>query len=144
MGVSRIVFGLVICSLLLHGCFEPPPPDNLYSYKNITVPADSIPDNCRLKEDCEMFSCLVSQCWCRQIPPEGGVIYRANRTVGDENIAKSVVADYLISNGTVMNVKKAVKLNEIFYNVFYEVPDGGEKVLTVAVDGTVMETICGV
>jgi len=141
---SKFIFGLVACCLLISGCFEPPRPDNLYSSKGVTVPADSIPDNCREKEDCAMFACLVSQCWCRQIPPEGGIVYRANRTIDDENDAKNVVANYLISVGTVMNIKKAVKLNEIFYNVFYEVPDGGEEVLTVAIDGTVMETICGV
>lgn len=140
-----IAFGF-FCLLFLFGCSSGPnPPDNLYAYKNVTVAKDLIPSACWEKVDCEMFSCMVSQCWCKSIPPEDGIVYRANLSVTTEEGAKSIVVNYLDSAFTSYDKSKmkAVKLNEVFYNVFYEV-DGSEKVLTVAVDGTVMETVCGV
>ena len=42
-------------------------------------------------------------------------------------------------------VKKAVKINNVFYNVFVdEHEEGNEVTYTVAVDGTIIKTICGV
>jgi hypothetical protein len=96
-------------------------------------------------EDCEMFSCMVSQCWCKD-SLTNGILSQSNAQVQSEEDAEAVVANYLTSNsiayesGTV----HAVNLNVIFYNVFYTNQSGNENMLTVAVDGTIMETECGV
>ncbi|MFH1785890.1 MAG: hypothetical protein ABH842_05670 [Candidatus Micrarchaeota archaeon] len=140
--MKNIYFLLAASFLVFFGCFGPNPPDNLYSYKGVTVAADSIPDQCQNKEDCEMFSCMVSQCWCKS----GGVFYLSNITVYDESGAENLVMNYLDSNSITYNQSsiRAVSLDSIFYNVFYDDLSNNEHVLTVAVDGTIMETVCGV
>ncbi len=41
-------------------------------------------------------------------------------------------------------ITKVVKLNTIFYNAFVEDEEGNETVYTVAIDGTILKTVCGV
>ena len=141
-----ISLGLFISLIFLFGCIiGPNPPDNLYYYKGINVPKDSIPDKCWDKVDCEMFDCMVDSCWCKEMFPEGGILYESKVSVLDENSAKSIVMQYLDSKSINYdkNSVKAVKLNALFYNVFYDV-DGSEDVLTISIDGVIMKTECGV
>lgn len=134
------VLGLII----LFGCLDGGQ-DKTYSYKGVDIPIEAIPDYCEGLEDCEMFACLVENCWCSEIPPQSGVIYLSSKNAIDEESAKAVLIEYL--NSASVNYEeetiRVVKLNEIFYNAFYDV-EGNEEVLTVGVDGTVMSTVCGV
>ncbi len=119
--------------------------DNLYPYKGITVSKDEIPQECEGLEDCDMFACMVSQCWCKETAPEGGIVFHSTNKANDEADAVSIAEEYLISENLDYDESSlgAVKLNGLFYNVFYEI-EGDEQVLTIAIDGTIMETVCGV
>ncbi|MDD2655313.1 MAG: hypothetical protein PHQ80_01455 [Candidatus ainarchaeum sp.] len=130
---------LVASSVFLYGCLDGPNPPTPYSYKGVELPPTAVPAECGGLEDCGMFACTVAQCWCREAPGSG-VVFHAGGQVMDEDDAADVAAQYL---GIAPESIRAVKLNALFYNVFYEV-GGDERTLTVAVDGTVMETECGV
>ena len=133
---------ILAVSLLLVGCIGYPPADNIYSYKGITIAKDSIPSNCEGLTGCEMFACMVSPCWCKQ-GPENGMVGSAGKQILSEKDAEAAIQAHLASKGIVPATVRAAKLNELFYNVFYEI-DGNEEVLTVEIDGTIMETVCGV
>lgn len=145
-----LVFGLV----MLVGCFDDNGgngvPDNLYAYKGVvTVAADAIPEDCIDLEDCEMFACLSLEtgvpCYCMDLPPSDGIMLVTNTIVHSEEEAKELVIDYLDEFGNIdynPDTVRAVELNVIFYNVFFEDMEGYEEVLTVGKDGTIMETMC--
>jgi len=136
--------------LLLFGCVsDNQGQDNLYNYKGVTIGRDNIPSKCWEKEDCAMFSCMVSQCWCMPAEvsgqPTDGIVGNAGKHITTEQDAKVAVATLLNSKNIQYNkILNVAKLNELFYNVFYEDELGNEQVLTVAVDGTMMVTACGV
>lgn len=137
-----LVFGLV----LLFGCLggDNQGQDNLYSYKDVTVAKDDIPETCEGLEDCAMFECMVDQCWCKPNILETDYLYKKDTTISSEEEAKALVKSFLDEKGFPYDsITNAVKLNGIFYNVFYEV-DGSELVLTVSADGAIFETVCGV
>jgi hypothetical protein len=72
-----------------------------------------------------------------------------NTELKTEDEAAEYVSNYLKEFGSEHKGIKAVKLNDLFYNVFvqyyneeYQFMD--EVVYTVAVDGTIISTQCGV
>lgn len=146
---SAHVFGILAIALmafLLFGCLdEGNGQNNKYTYKGITLSSDSVPEHCKNLEDCGMYECMVDQCWCSEIPPQSGVIYISSKKAADETDAEEVLVEYLNSAGIQYDADsiRAVKLNSIFYSTFYET-NGQEEMLTVAIDGTVMATMCGV
>ncbi|MFA5049450.1 MAG: hypothetical protein WC501_00420 [Candidatus Micrarchaeia archaeon] len=144
--MQRFFLILIFGFLLFNGCLiGPNPDDHKYSYKGIIIFKSAVPAECIGMEDCEMFSCMVENCWCKKTPPGGGIIFRSKKTINNTNDAIQIVSNYLNSNAIEYEQQTitAAKLNEVFYNVFYNV-DGNEQVLTIAIDGTIMETICGV
>jgi hypothetical protein len=66
--------------------------------------------------------------------------------VEDNAGAIAVVKKYLQTTSAAYNETsvRAVKLNALFYNVFYSDATNNEHTLTIAIDGTIMETVCGV
>ena len=65
--------------------------------------------------------------------------------VETEQEAMETVKEYLgEKNIQYSSVDRAVKLNDIFFNVFASDKAGDEMVYTVAVDGTIILTQCGV
>ncbi|PIN99174.1 MAG: hypothetical protein COT90_00845 [Candidatus Diapherotrites archaeon CG10_big_fil_rev_8_21_14_0_10_31_34] len=129
--------------VFLFGCTSEPATKNEILYKGIDFAP--VPDNCADKQDnaCELFACMADQCWCRQ-GPEMIVLDGFTSLQTEEEIK-----DYFeekrdeITGTSQLEVTKAVKLNSVFWNVFFET-ENGEQVLTVAADGTVIETVCGV
>ena len=103
-----------------------------------------IPANCEehRHDPCALFKCMVDSCWCFEGYP-GPVLYEGNGFVLSEAEARYAMEDYLESRGG-LTVKNAVKLNEAFYNVFAEDVEGNEETFTVAADGSIIKTICGV
>lgn len=103
----------------------------------------SIPEHCAEYESdvCALFDCMVDYCWCLESPD--AVLVEGSGFVTSEAEARYAVEDYLESQGG-LTVKSAVKLNEAFYNVFAEDAEGNEEVFTVAADGSIIKTICGV
>jgi len=156
METQNIIKNIITCSVLavllfvLAGCGS----DNSYLYKDI---ADAVvPDECaEYKDDtCSLFDCMIDSCWCDDSSPDLPILYETLIAFNNEQGAIDAVNVYkaeLIYNGpndmfeTPENwdVQSAVKLNDIFYNVFVD-NNEEELVFTVAVDGTIIKTICGV
>lgn len=92
---------------------------------------------------CGLFECMVDSCWCDSSPDvilyeQEGVSLNTTEAVID------YAKEYTNSNALSQDVINAVKLNNLFYNVFAEDSDGSEIVYTLATDGTIIKTVCGV
>lgn len=116
-------------------------PDDLKLYKGI--PNSEIPQNClEFREDiCGLFSCMVNFCWCQESPE--AILKWGKIIISNEEEASSYVQQYLDDIKSEYKVEKVLKLNNIFYNVFLN-NNGNEEVYTLAVDGTIIKTVCGV
>lgn len=136
--MKNVIFAFAVCLALLFGCVGD------YSYKGINVPANYVPAACGGKTDCALFSCMASACWCKQ-GENGGIVLEGgkSRIMGASEMAAYVQA-YLDSKGVKYSKVRAVALNQMFYNVFFEEQGSGEQMLTVGIDGTIMQTVCGV
>lgn len=117
-----------------------PGPGAFVDFKDIE--GARIPDKCvQFKYDiCGLFDCMVDMCWCDDSSPELPVLYEGNSVISDEEDAVNLVKEFAADK----EVKRAVKLNSVFYNVFAEDENSNEEVYTIAVDGTIIKTICGV
>ena len=128
----RPILLLIAALLLIFGCAAPAAPG-----------ADAgVPAKCEGLTDCNLFSCMESICWCKDAP-DSGALARLGKQITSEDGAKAGVASYLESRGMSPAEIRAVKLNSMFYNVFYKI-GGEEHALTISSDGTIMETACGV
>jgi hypothetical protein len=119
--------------------------DDLRTFKGI--PWASIPAGCEeFREDvCGMFECTVEACWCDDARADSAILFECTQTVQNAEEAIAVVKEYLNWDpNQTGSFDKAVKLNNIFYNVFFTTCEGEERVYTVAADGTIIKTVCGV
>ncbi len=118
---------------------EPTPP-------TLFFPVD-LPDECSPFDGdyCALFSCLQPGCWCSQ--PEV-LAYGSDDPAFwvTEETAWFTVDAYLKENGLdgEWKYEKVVELNDAFYNVFVVNSEGSEEVYSVAKDGAVIKTECGV
>lgn len=121
--------------------------DDLQYYKGI--PTAKLPDSCISfgNDVCGLFDCMVGQCWCA--PESSGnpsaILAEGNTEIQTGADAMAVVEQYVNegASGYTKNMK-AVQLNNIFWNVFAYNSENDEKVYTVAADGTIIATVCGV
>lgn len=130
----------LITIVILSGCLGP---EKTY-YKGI--PTAEIPEECAVyKEDvCMLFDCTIDNCWCDQrttspVLKEGGSVVS-----GEEGAIKAVQEFVQESGGEYSSVKSAAQISSVFYNVFAKNSEGEEMVFTVAADGTIILTQCGV
>ncbi len=139
---------LIILTVLLLGCIGVNGKDDPTLFKEITTA--EIPEACLEYRDdvCGLFDCTVDRCWCNDVRPEGAILsQRSGITVQTEAEAIAIVEQFTKENTEYQeytNVKRAVKLNNIYFNVFAEDKNQDEKVFTVAADGTIIQTTCGV
>jgi len=74
-------------------------------------------------------------------------LLKGDSIITNEEDAKRIVFDYIFTPHATLpegiKVERAIKLNSIFYNVFVNIA-GQEKVYTVAADGKIIQTVCGV
>ena len=149
--MKKILLGLLVLVFLV-GCAQQEEIGLLFK----GIEGASVPVECAdYKDDvCSLFDCMVDQCWCDDMSPEP-ILYETHIVFDDEEGAKDAVNAYIaelmfgdmvsdIENPEELQVKNAVKLNDIFYNVFVEDSEGYEITYTVAVDGTIFNTACGV
>ena len=137
------IFIMILFLLLSAGCINGK--DDVVLFKGITTA--EIPQECSEYEDdvCALFDCMVDQCWCDDSSPELPVIYESpGIAITNEEEAKNIVIQYLRDNNLEYQIENSVKLNNVFYNVFASDENGDEVVYTVAADGTIIKTICGV
>lgn len=148
MDIKRgMLLVLIVSIVFISGCKEPS------SFQGI--PSAKIPGKCiEAKDDiCELFDCMVDLCWCDDANFPSPILFKGDTEVSSEEEAMQIVRDYIESlkfkegklAGELVErkVERAVELNDIFYNVFCDA-QGEEEVYTVAVDGTIIKTICGV
>jgi hypothetical protein len=137
--MKKTIFSLLTVVIFLTGCFGPNPPDDLRRYKGIAWA--EIPGGClEYREDvCGLFECMVDRCWCDELMPEPILYEKEGVMIASEEEATAYVQETFKD----VEVKRAVKLNNIFFNVFAD--DNGEEIVyTLAVDGTIIKTTCGV
>lgn len=128
--MKKIIF-LIILSIFILGCGQGD--DNLSVYKGI--PSAEIPGDCLAYRDdiCSLFDCMVDLCWCKESPD--AILVEGNTVILTEEEAMQHVEDNLG-----LEIKNAVELNNIFFNVF----SIDDETYTVAKDGTIFLTVCGV
>jgi len=102
-----------------------------------------VPEKCKAFSDdvCGLFSCMTDNCWCDE-GIDGAVLMEGTNDVENEDGALFTVLPYL-GRDLLTGNERAVKLNSVFYNVFIDYADR-EEVFTVANDGTIIKTVCGV
>lgn len=162
--MKKILFiSFILFAVFLTSCSIPPDRGPLTTYKFLDFAV--IPDKCvDYNEDvCGLFDCMVDMCWCDDSSPELPILFETYISFDDEQGAIDAVNVYIseMKHGNIessefnldsefgidpneLKVKRAVQFNNIFYNVFVEDNEGNEYVYTVAVDGTIIKTICGV
>ncbi|PIY91867.1 hypothetical protein COY71_00845 [Candidatus Micrarchaeota archaeon CG_4_10_14_0_8_um_filter_60_7] len=140
-----------LLALALAGCVQPPgPPEGGLLWHGFEWAA--VPSQCEasMSDACSLYGCMVESCWCAETAPSA-IVAEWNHPVSDENAAMAAVNENLdaVSGrlwpdaSSEVVVKRAVKLNAIFFNVFLDY-GGDEGVVTVAADGTIFLSQCGV
>lgn len=121
--------------------------DNLY--KGIATAV--IPDECiEFKDDvCALYECMVEDCWCDDFTSPSSILYEpSDVTITNEVDAINIVEVFIQENATEYSqyetITNAVKLNDVFYNVFAENTNSEEISFIVAADGVILKTTCGV
>ena len=119
--------------------------DDLNRFKGISTA--EIDSNCvEYRDDvCALFECMVERCWCDDSSPELPILYeKEGISIADEEEAIAIVGEYIQdSEYKDYDVTRVIKLNNVFFNVFAQNADD-EIVFTIAADGTIIKTICGV
>jgi len=141
---------LFLFAFVLSGCLDGNQgEDDLKLYKGISTA--EIPGEClQFKDDvCGLFDCMVEMCWCDDGHFPSPIIKEGSSTVQNEEEAVNAVQAYVTETGSeYSDVQRAVNLGDnihrVFFNVFAYNEAGDEKVFTVAADGTILLTICGV
>ncbi|MBN2127179.1 MAG: hypothetical protein JW703_02175 [Candidatus Diapherotrites archaeon] len=140
--MNKIILEIGLLILLL-GCVGPTEPTYFKNTSSLMTP------ECKeFKNDvCGAFECMVQECWCMESPDR--ILFENYIEVKTEQEALNLVNVYLYSEhmekgAELITAKNAFKLNSVFYNVFAEDFQGNELVFTVAADGTIIKTQCGV
>ena len=124
--------------IVLVGCNEP---EKIFlENTSAEIPADCV----EFKDDvCGLFECTVDLCWCEESPDR--ILLYGSVDVQDESEVIQTLRLYLNANySEAMEIKNVVELNSLFFNVFVEDGEGNELVFTMARDGTIIKTLCGV
>ncbi len=102
-----------------------------------------IPIYCILKRSdaCKLFNCIYEECRCVDSP--NPIVYEKDVAINTEEDAMNLVKEYVESKKLGYVVSSAMKLNDVFYNIF-TIGNGAEIVYTVTSNGIVMKTECGV
>jgi len=111
------------------------------------IPGAIVPSQCEQEAGsiCALFDCMVDQCWCLTGAEQGSILAEGSKTIQTEQDAIDAVKAYVQSSGLeYSDVRSAVKLNTVFWNVFAYNSSGDEEVFSVAADGTIIKTVCGV
>ncbi|MFH1257288.1 MAG: hypothetical protein V1494_08440 [Candidatus Diapherotrites archaeon] len=133
---------LILTALFFSGC---PIDDRQILYKEI--PNAFVSKECEsVKDDaCALFACTIESCWCDDGSFPSPVLKEGSGIIADDSGAVSAAEAYVQASGSdYSDVRNAAKISEVFWNVFAFNASGDEKVFTVAVDGTIIATVCGV
>ncbi|MCK5040298.1 MAG: hypothetical protein KAR87_04995 [Candidatus Aenigmarchaeota archaeon] len=141
------IMAIVAMLIVVSACIGPDNQgeDDLNRFKGISTA--EIDSNCvEYRDDvCALFECMVERCWCDDSSPELPILYeKEGISIADEEEAIAIVGEYIQdSEYKDYDVIRVIKLNNVFFNVFAQNADD-EIVFTIAADGTIIKTICGV
>ena len=134
---------LLVLGVFLFGCPEQPNEETKTVFKEI--PWAEIPGECiEFKEDvCGFYGCMTEQCWCKQGPDQ--ILLEGFTSLEREGEVKEYFEEKRdeITGTSQLEVTKVIKSNSVFWTVFVST-ENGEQVFTIASDGTIIETVCGV
>ena len=142
-----LIVAIVAMLIVVSACIGPDNQgeDDLNRFKGISTA--EIDSNCvEYRDDvCALFECMVERCWCDDSSPELPILYeKEGISIADEEEAIAIVGEYIQdSEYKDYDVTRVIKLNNVFFNVFAQNADD-EIVFTIAADGTIIKTICGV
>ncbi len=153
--MSRLIVGVtcfIALAVFLSGCID----GKQILFKEI--PGAIVPSPCESfarEHICALFKCMVDSCWCDEgsIPSPileepsavGSFIGAGTAAIKSDQDAIAAVQRYVQRTGSeYSDVRRAVKLNNVFWNVFAFNSENDETVFTVAADGTILKTVCGV
>jgi len=111
------------------------------------IPLSDIPSEClKFKNNvCDLFDCMVDKCWCDEANIPSPILLEGKNIISNEEEAMQAARQYVQDkNLGYSEVKMAVRLNNVFFNVFAYNSANEEMTFTVASDGTILKTICGV
>ncbi|MFH1391450.1 MAG: hypothetical protein ABIH20_04025 [Candidatus Diapherotrites archaeon] len=147
----KLLIFLLVLILLFSGCNEPPRPAYFNGIESAPVKSECVNS---MEDVCSLFGCMTDLCWCDEGPDQ--ILFEGNTVVTSEAEAMQVVSDFIFAPHKALpqgiEIERAVKINSVFYNVFVLYPsfenvtgdDRDEYVFTVAADGTIIKTVCGV
>ena len=130
--------------IVLSGCVEPPANNGGLAGNGSTTSV--IPPECveSSGDVCSLFSCMVDLCWCADPDP---VLLEGTSPITSEEEAVALVQNFVQTSGSeYTRVERATNLSSqnVFFNVFAYNKAGDETVFTVASDGSIIKTQCGV
>lgn len=146
--IAGSIVCLIVLASVLCGCTDDNDQDDAF-YKGIE--SAPVPDECiDYKDDvCALYDCMVENCWCDDAIIPSPILYEpADVVIASEDDAIALVELFIQDEGSEYSeystITQAVQLNDVFYNVFAE-NDGAESItFTVAADGIIFLTTCGV
>ena len=139
--MKKLIILVAIFSLLFFlGCTaEDPLPEDSKFYKLTPIPSECLSQS---NDECALFQCMVNNCWCEAGPD--AVLEEGNAMLLTEDDVSGIVRSYLQNKGEEnFEIMSVADLDGVFFNVFVEI-DGQEEVYTVASNGTILKTQCGV
>ena len=143
MKYTKYLIILVFLVIVFSGCTEPQEPNFFKGIKTAPIPESCVEYN---ENVCGLFDCMVDSCWCEE-SPDAITSSNGNTIITSEEEAMEQIQNHIFTPYNTMPkgivVERAVKLNPVFYNVFVD-NQGDEEVYTVAADGTIIKTVCGV
>ncbi|MFH1588779.1 MAG: hypothetical protein ABIA76_05575 [Candidatus Diapherotrites archaeon] len=156
MNLKKRILILIVLFLFFGGCIFFPDDMGEDDLAYMVVLEDNLSEECKalIENPCVAFECMIQACFCDETYFAGTVLKEKFTIIENEEQALQLMNDYaqeILDNQTsagglygklyLIEPKRAVKLNNAFYNVF-ALENGSESVFTVAVDGTIMKTTC--
>ena len=138
-----VIGSLLTLTFFLADCTEPPVDNNFPANAHEEDWQQLVPVRCQDEKGdlCALFECMVDYCWCA---PQG-VLSAGTMIVDSDAKARQVVQAFIEQTGSEYGrIENAVQLNALFWNVFAYNSENEENVFTVAVDGSILNTQCGV
>ena len=127
--MKKIILLILAIIVLSSGCVSAP--DNSDPAPDVAIPAGCV----EYKEDiCGLYNCMVSNCQCADSP----FIHESE----DVLITSKEEARMYVMNSLNEDVNMASEMNNLFFIIvtgYYS-----ENIYTVAYDGTIFKTSCGV
>ena len=144
---TSVIIVIILASLVYWAVTQKwhPGPDALKYYRDIET-AEITKDCIDKREDvCQLFDCMVDLCWCDDSSPETPIVgFTENTVLKTTEEVETYMQDFLEKNFYDWEINNVIELNDVFFNVIMTDENGDEITYTVAADGVILKTLCGV